>query len=65
VLSWVGFNASHQAQTPLAEQGILWLVTLIPAALYLLSIFIIGRYELSDAKMEQINKEITDRELCK
>ena len=65
VLSWVGFNASHQAQTPLAEQGILWLVTLIPAALYLLSIFIIGKYELTDSKMEQINKEITERELCK
>lgn len=65
VLSLVGFNASMQQQSPLAEQGILWLVTLIPALLYLLAIFIIGKYELSDEKIAQINKEITERELCK
>ena len=61
VLSWVGFDASRQSQTPLAEQGILWLVTFIPALLYLLSIFIIGKYELSDKRMEEINKAITER----
>ena len=61
VLSWVGFNAASQSQSPLAEQGILWLVTLIPALLYLLSIFIIGKYELTDKRMDEINKAITDR----
>jgi len=61
VLSWVGFNASSQSQSPLAEQGILWLVTIIPALLYLLSIFIIGKYELTDKRMEEINKAITER----
>jgi GPH family glycoside/pentoside/hexuronide:cation symporter len=61
VLSWVGFNAASQSQSPLAEQGILWLVTLIPALLYLLSIFIIGKYELTDKRMDEINQAITDR----
>ena len=62
VLSWVGFDAARQgAQSALAEQGILWLVTLIPALLYLLAIFIIGRYELTDEKMDEINQAIVNR----
>lgn len=61
VLTWVGFNASCRVQTPLAEQGILWLVTLIPAALFVLAIFVIGKYELTDERMDEINKEITKR----
>jgi GPH family glycoside/pentoside/hexuronide:cation symporter len=61
VLAWVGFNASSRVQTPLAEQGILWLVTLIPAALFVLAIFVIGKYELTDERMDEINKEITKR----
>ena len=61
VLAWVGFNASNQVQTPLAQQGILWLVTLIPAALFLLATFVIGKYELSDEKMDEINLSITNK----
>jgi len=61
VLSWVGFDAARPAQAPLTEQGILWLVTLIPALLFVLAIFIIGRYELSDERMEEINREIVNR----
>ena len=61
VLAWVGFNSASQAQTPLAEQGILWLVTLIPALLFLLAIFVIGKYELSDKVMDEINSTITKR----
>ena len=61
VLAWVGFNSASQAQTPLAEQGILWLVTLIPALLFVLAVFVIGRYELSDSRMDEINAEITGR----
>jgi GPH family glycoside/pentoside/hexuronide:cation symporter len=59
VLAWVGFKAGASVQTPLAKQGILWLVTLIPAALFVLAIFIIGKYELSDEKMDEINAAIT------
>ena len=64
VLAWVGFNAEAATQTPLALQGILWLVCVIPAILLLLAIFIISKYELSDEKMDQINKEIEARQLA-
>ena len=65
VLSWVGFNAAHQTQTPLAEQGILWLVTLIPALLFVLAVFIIGTYELTDGRMDELNRAITQKETAK
>ncbi len=61
VLSWVGFNSASQNQSPLAEQGILWLVTLIPAVLFFVAIFVIGKYELSDERMDEINMEISER----
>lgn len=61
VLAWVGFNGASQAQTPLAEQGILWLITLIPALLLFLAVFVIGKYELTDKRMDEINAEITNR----
>ena len=64
VLAWVGFNADAAQQTPLALQGILWLVCVIPAVLLLLAIFIISKYELSDEKMDQINKEIEARSIA-
>ena len=63
VLAWVGFNADAAQQTPLALQGILWLVCVIPAVLLLLAIFIISKYELSDERMDEINKEIEARQL--
>lgn len=56
VLAWVGFQANAPAQTPLAMEGILWLVTLIPAALLFVAMFIIGKYELTDERMEEINR---------
>ena len=61
VLALVGFNADAAEQTPLALQGILWLVCVIPAVLLLLAIWIISKYELSDEKMDQINMEIEAR----
>ena len=64
VLAWVGFNADAAKQTPLAEQGILWLVCVIPAILLLLAMFIISKYELSDEKMDEINREIEARHLA-
>ena len=45
----------------LAEQGILWLVTIVPAILLLLGWFVIRQYELSDEKMDEINREIAER----
>ena len=61
VLALVGFNADAAEQTPLALQGILWLVCVIPAILLLLAIWIISKYELTDEKMDQINMEIEAR----
>ncbi len=48
-------------QTPLAQEGIRWLVCIIPAALLLLAMFIISRYELDDERIDQINREIEAR----
>ncbi len=48
-------------QTPLAQEGIRWLVCIIPAALLLLAMLIISRYELSDEKIAEMNKEIETR----
>ena len=62
VLSFVGFdNTNEVSQSPLAEQGILWLVAVIPALLLLLAMFIISKYELDDATVDHINKEIEKR----
>ena len=61
VLAIVGFDAELPKQTALAEQGILWLVCVIPAILLLLAIWIISKYELSDEKMDEINKAIEER----
>jgi GPH family glycoside/pentoside/hexuronide:cation symporter len=61
VLAYVGYNSEIIDQTPVAEEGILWLVCVIPAVLLLLAIFIISKYELTDEKIDQINREIEAR----
>ena len=61
VLGYVAYNSEVNDQTPLAEEGILWLVCVIPAALLLLAMFIISKYELTDDKIDQINREIEER----
>ena len=40
---------------------ILWLVTLIPIVLFVLAIFVIGKYELSDEKIDELNAAVTKR----
>ena len=57
----MNFNAKESVQTPLAEQGILWLVCVIPMLLVFLAMFIISKYELSDEKMDEINTAIEQR----
>ena len=61
VLAIVGFNADLPHQTPLAEQGILWLACIIPAILLILAIYIISKYELEDDVIDKINMEIEER----
>ncbi len=61
VLAYVGYNSKVIDQTPFAEEGILWLVCVIPAILLLLAMFIISRYELTDEVIDDINKKIEER----
>lgn len=61
VLAFVDFDKERAIQSPLAEQGILWLVSVIPAILLIVAIFIISRYELDDDKIDRINAEIEAR----
>lgn len=61
VLAWVGFHADAATQTPLALQGILWLVTIIPAILFVIGYLVIKCYELTDERIDAINREIEDR----
>jgi GPH family glycoside/pentoside/hexuronide:cation symporter len=61
VLAHVGFNAKETVQTPFAEQGILWLVCVIPAILLGLAMWIISKYELTDEVIDNINMEIEQR----
>lgn len=61
VLAFVGFDKDVSEQTPFAEQGILWLVAVIPAALLVLAMYIISRYELEDDVIDDINRQIEAR----
>ena len=66
VLSFVDFDEKNTvSQSALAQQGILWLVVVIPAILLLLAMFIISKYELDDRRIAEIDKEIEERQLKK
>lgn len=49
------------AQKPLAQEGIRWLVCVIPAILLGLAMWIISKYDLTDEAIDAINQEIEDR----
>lgn len=61
VLELVHFDKDAAVQSAGAQQGILWLVAVIPALLLVLAMFIISRYELDDKRIEEINVEIERR----
>ncbi len=61
VLAFVAYNKDSVEQTPLAQEGILWLVCVIPAILLGLAMWIISKYELTDEKIDEINKAIEAR----
>ncbi|MDR0763087.1 MAG: MFS transporter, partial [Bacteroidales bacterium] len=63
ILALTDFNPKIQNQSPLALQGILWLMVVIPALFLLLAMFIISKYELDDATIDKINKEIENRNI--
>lgn len=60
ILEWVGFKSSLQTQDPMTLEGIVWLVTFIPAMLMLVGAVVISHYELTDEKMDEINSAITN-----
>ena len=55
------FMNNLEAQTPLAQEGIRWLVCVIPAILLAVAMWIISKYELTDEKIDEINKAIENR----
>ena len=64
VLAFVGFDETNAVtQSSLAQQGILWLVAVLPAMLLVLAMFIISKYELTDDVIDRINLEIEERHL--
>ncbi len=62
VLAFVAFDKENTVtQSSFAEQGILWLVAVIPAILLILAMFVISKYELDDKTIDKINREIEER----
>ena len=62
VLALVGFDRTNATtQSALAEQGILWLVAVLPALLLVVAMLIISRYELTDEVIDDINRQIEAR----
>ncbi len=61
VLAFVGFQKDAAEQTLFAQQGILWLVAVIPAILLFVAMFIISKYELDDNRIDEINRAIEER----
>ena len=61
VLAYVAYDPKSKIQTPFAEEGILWLLCVIPAILLVFAIWIISKYELTDEVIDDINKKIEAR----
>ena len=55
------FMNDLELQTPMAQEGIRWLVCIIPAMLLVLAMYIISKYELTDEVIDDINKKIEAR----
>jgi GPH family glycoside/pentoside/hexuronide:cation symporter len=63
VLSMTHFDAAQAQQSAAAQHGILWLVVVIPAILLVLAMYVISKYELDDARIDEINREIEAKHL--
>jgi Na+/melibiose symporter-like transporter len=55
------FMNDMEVLEPQVQEGIRWLVCVIPAILLIIAMFIISKYELSDEMVDKINKEIEKR----
>lgn len=64
ILAFVDFDEKNTVtQSAFAQQGILWLVAVIPAILLIVAMFIISKYDLSDEVIDKINIEIEERSM--
>ena len=62
ILAFVGFDEKNSVtQSAFVEQGILWLVAVIPSLLLFVAMFIISKYELEDDLIDKINLEIEEK----
>jgi GPH family glycoside/pentoside/hexuronide:cation symporter len=61
VLTLTHFDAAKAEQPASAQQGILWLVVVLPAILLVVAMYIISKYELDDDKIDEINRAIEAR----
>jgi Na+/melibiose symporter-like transporter len=55
------FMNDMEVLEPTVQEGIRWLVCVIPAILLVLAMYIISKYELSDEVIDDINKKIEER----
>ena len=55
------FMNGLEMQTPLAQEGIRWLVCVVPALFLAVAAIAIARYPLDDAAVERLNREIASR----
>ena len=56
------FMNNMEVLPPMVQEGIRWLVCVIPALLLVLAMFIISKYELTDEVIDKINQEIEARQ---
>ncbi len=55
------FMNGLEMQTPLAQEGIRWLVCVVPALFLAVAAFALARYPLDDVAVERLNREIASR----
>lgn len=61
VLSITGYNAGSEAQSAFVQEGILWLVAVLPAILLVVAMIIISKYDITDERYLEISREIESR----
>ena len=63
VLASLGYVA-NQAQTGASEQGIVWLLTIIPGVFAFIAVWIVSLYPLDQNKLDTVQSELTQRRLA-
>lgn len=61
LLQMTDFKSGALTQSALAQTGIEWSIIWLPAILALLAMFVISRYPLSDAYVDEMNKALKEK----